>query len=1136
MRADLNPFRTVRPITWLGLVVGWCVASSAAGLVAAEPVSGEEFFETTIRHLLVERCHDCHGAGKQWAGLRLDSREALLVGGDSGPAIVPGQPDDSELVRRVAETDESLRMPPEEAGEALSPDEIKALRHWIASGAPWPAADQPGADAVNALARDHWAFQPIDQPAPPEVDRQDWPTGPLDRFVLARLEAADLQPSPEADRRTLIRRATYDLTGLPPTPEEVAAFVSDEAPDAYERLIDRLLASPRYGEHWGRHWLDVARYSDTKGYVYAREERFFVHASVYRDWVIRAFNRDLPYDQFLLLQLAADQIAPDAPRDLAAMGFLTIGRRFIGVTPDIIDDRIDVVTRGLMGLTVSCARCHDHKYDPIPTADYYSLYGVFQNCVQRLVPIPPADEAAAPTDAFQQELTLRREKLRKASAERRAEAGERFRRRLADYLLAQRELEKYPELGFDQVLSTDDLIPSAVRRWETYLARAAVEGDAVLAAWLKFAELPDEGFAEAASELTAELAADATINARVRHAFSEPPASIEEVAQRYGRLADKVDQEWTALCEAATAAGEPVPTALPDAYDEAVRQLLYGPNAPCVIADEPISNIEMYFDSNTVNELWKLQGEVDRWLLPAPESAPHALILTDRSHTVDPQIFRRGNPAQKEEFVPKQFVAVVAGEERQPFEHGSGRRELAEAIVATDNPLTARVWVNRVWQHHFGQGLVSTPSDFGLRADRPSHPELLDWLASEFVNQGWSTKWLHRTIMQSSTYRQRSAPSDDAAVLARLNELDPDNRLLSRMNARRLDFEPLRDTFVALSGELDMTPGGKAVELFPQAAPFRRSVYGLVDRQFLPGLLRVFDFANPDLHSPQRSETTVPQQALFALNDPFVAGRARALASRVDGETSVADELRVRRLYQLVFQRDPTPDELDRALAFLAAADEPVDEVPLPTIAAWSYGHGELDESAGRLKQFEPLPYFDGAAWQGGPQWPDATLGWVQLTATGGHTGNDLAHSAIRRWSALQPGKLRVTSHATHDVAAGDGIRCWIVSSRHGILNSATLHNSSEAIDVAEVSVEAGDRIDFVVDYRDNLNNDQFLWAPVVELIEPLLAGDNGPSNHATLVRWDAARDFAGPPRELLTPFEQLAQLLLISNEALFVD
>lgn len=1093
-----------------------------------------EFFEKEIRPLLVESCLDCHGPREQHGGLRLDSLSGAIKGGDSGPAVVPRRPNESELLRRIAERDDELRMPPADAGGRLTARNIEALRRWISDGAAWPVPAD-GAATLPTGGRDHWAFQPVRRTSPPELGSTRSYRTPIDRFILHELEANGLGLSPPADRRTLIRRAAYDLTGLPPTSEDVEDFVSDDSVDAYERLIDRLLASPHYGEHWGRKWLDVARYSDTKGYVYAREERFFVHASNYRDWVVEATNHDLPYDRFLLLQLAADQANDAKPRDLAAMGFLTLGRRFLGVTPDIMDDRIDVVTRGLMGLTVSCARCHDHKYDPIPTADYYSLYGVFRSCVEKTVAIPRSDRAPVPTPEFVAELNKRERTLAEALARHRDEAAGRVREHLADYLHAQRELDRYPAEGFDVVLSKDDLIPASLRRWSAFLADAAKTQDHVFLPWFAFAELDDDEFPAGAIEVARQLAStDASlhVNPRIRQAFDEPPASPRDVADRYGQVFSEIDRQWQTLREAAAREQLPAPQSLSDPADEQLRQVLLGPQSPCVIPDEPLVNIEFFFDSQAVVELWRLQGEVDRWLLQAPESAPHAVILADREQPVTPRIFRRGNAATPGKEVPRRFLKAISGDDSPPFSKGSGRLEFAEAIIAPDNPLTARVWVNRVWRHHFGEGLVRTPSDFGLRAEAPTHPELLDWLAMRIIANGWSTKALHRQIMLSEVYRQSSTGAADPAQRHRAQQIDAENKLLWRMNVRRLGFEEIRDSLLAASAELDGTMGGKPAEALSAATyGLRRSLYGVVDRQFLPGVLRIFDFANPDLHSPQRSETTVPQQALFALNHPFVASRARTLAQRIADEpgNSTAD-VRLNRLFAAVFQREPTRPQRDAALAFLASADAESSQPAAPAGAsAWSYGYGELDADTGRLKSFHPLPHFTGAAWQGGPQWPDASLGWVQLTAKGGHAGNDLAHAAVRRWTAPRDLKVSVRSLAIHDVPAGDGIRCRILSNRHGQLASVLVHNERRQLEMDAIEVHTGDTLDFVVDYNANLNNDQFLWTPHIRVITP-------EDDTSTPVEWNAESDFVGPREALLDPWEQLAQALLVSNELFFAD
>ena len=1107
--------------------LAWLVAAlilGARGGVFARPPAGDESFEKEVRPLLIERCIKCHGAEKQKGGLRLDSGKAASEGGESGPAVVPGRAGESLIIEAVRQAGD-LKMPPD---KKLGDEQIAALERWVKSGAPWPESPAMTTDAREAAWRSHWAFQPIRDPVPPKVEGAKPGQGGIDAFLLARLKEAGIKPSPRADRRTLIRRASYDLTGLPPTAAEVEAFVADPGPDAYPRLVDRLLASPHYGERWARHWLDVARYSDTKGYVYAREERFFVHAPAYRDWVVRALNEDMPYDRFLMLQIAADQEAPGDRPSLAAMGFLTLGRRFLGVTHDIIDDRIDVVARGTMGMTVGCARCHDHKFDPIPTADYYSLYGVFQNSIERLVPVA---EPVRRDESFEKELKSRQEALRKATAAARDEASARARGRLVDYLLAQRELSKYPEEGFDLILAKTDMIPAFVRRWVSYLAAEAKANDPVLVAWRRFSALRDDEFSGRAQEVARELAraGSPAVNRLVARAFATPPTSIKDVAERYGRLFADVDRQWQECLAKAKKGSTATPTALPEADAEALRQVLYAPWSPCVVPDEAVVSTESFFDSDTCTALWKVQGELDRWLIRS-EAPPYAVALVDRETIEEPRIFRRGNPANKGDEVPRRFLSAISGPDCKPFARGSGRHELARAIVDPANPLTARVWVNRVWQHHFGAGLVRTASDFGLRAESPSHPELLDWLARRLVAGGWSIKALHRLILLSDAYQRRSDGPDDPSARDRALQADPENRLLWRMNPKRLEFEELRDTMLADSGELDRRIGGRADELFPAGASnVRRTLYGLVDRQFLSGVLRVFDFANPDLHIPQRSETTVPQQALFELNHRFVADRARALAAKIKPSTGDRSE-GVRRLYQAVYQRGPTETQRRAALAFLdAAVAEPPPKVS-PESLTWSYGYAAIDPTARKLDGFHPLPHFTGDAWGGGPQWPDAALGWARLTAKGGHAGNDLQHAVVRRWTAPRDGTVTVKSTAIHEVKAGDGIRCWVISSRHGVLKSETVHHGRKSLDVDSIAVKAGDRIDFVVDILGGLNSDQFLWAPEIrEMTSPEFTAEGAHS-------LDEARDFAGPQPPRLTPWEQLAQVLLMSNELTFVD
>ena len=714
---------------------------------AAPPVSpaAAEFFEKKVRPVLVNHCVNCHGPKKQQAELRLDSRAGLLKGSDSGAVVVPGNPEKSLLLRAIRH-DGDIKMPP----KGKLPDAVIAdLTNWVKMGAPWPESTAVAARwNVEEARKRHWAFQPVKRVAVPVVsDPKVVIRNSIDAFVSAKQQAAGLAMSPEADRRTLLRRLSFDLLGLPPTPDEVAAFEEDSRPDAYEMVVERLLASPAYGERWGRHWLDVARYADTKGYVFT-EERRYPFSYTYRDYTIRAFNEDLPYDQFIMQQLAADRLDLDADRrPLAAMGFLTLGRRFLNNIHDIIDDRIDVIMRGLQGMTVTCARCHDHKFDPIPSRDYYSLYGVFASSIE-------------PKDL--------------------------------------------------PVITSPNSTPEGLN-------------------------------------------------------YQKRLAQLQQDVVDFQKKNEK----------------------------------------------ELKANNRKFRD-----ELRGLEKKVEQHKATHPGAPASAMVLNDAAQPTQPYVFLRGNPGNHGETVPRRYVEVIAGPERKPFTQGSGRLELARAIASRDNPLTARVMVNRIWMHHFGEGLVRTTSNFGLRGEPPTHPELLDWLSSRFMEDGWSIKNLHRLIVTSAAYRQTSEDRPDGKLA------DPENRLLWKMNRSRLDFEAMRDALLATSGQLDRRMGGVAVDITKSPSPSRRSVYGFIDRQNLPGMFRTFDLASPDAHTPQRFSTTVPQQALFLMNSPFAIEQAKAILARPDVAALTKPVERIERLHRLLYGRSADPEEVTLGMRFLEQGEK----------------------------------------------------------------------------------------------------------------------------------------------------------------------------------------------------------------------
>jgi hypothetical protein len=904
----------------------------------AFPPAAVEFFEARVRPIFVERCVKCHGPRKQSSGLRLDSRESLLKGGEHGPAIIAAEPDRSLLVRAVSQTDDELKMPPD--GKLPDPA-VAALRQWVALGAPWPdVTAKPSVRAGAAHQKSagttaHWAFQPVRRVIAPRVRDADWVRSSVDAFIRARLDAAGLTPSPRADRRTLIRRATIDLLGLPPTAEEIEAFEADAAPDAYERLIDRLLASPRYGERWGRHWLDVARYADTKGYVFTQDRRY-PYAYTYRDYVIAALNADLGYDQFILQQVAADQLARgEDRRPLAALGFLTVGRRFLLEENEIIDDRIDVVCRGLMGLTVTCARCHDHKYDPIPTEDYYSLYGVFASSVEPAeLPLLRARGDGPQYADYQQKLRAAEKAREDYLAKVRDEFWADMKVRLSEYLTVAHRLNFEQESGNLEERAVAGRLNSRrlkglIILWNRRLAAVDVH-DPVLGPWRAFAAVSAAKFADGARQILRELTLPKDAKARAVHRLvarallAGPPASMGEVVARYTALFAELEARWkdhTARSKSPGTTG----AGLPEPEWESLCQAIFGPQGALAVSTK---GMEFLLDQAEHDRLGNFDAAISQVNATHPGAPARAMVMNDAPQPVDPHVFVRGNPERRGPAVPRRFLRLLAGPDRAPFRNGSGRLELAMAIADARNPLTARVIANRVWQWHFGKGLVATPSDFGLRSDPPSHPELLDYVASELAASGWSLKRLHRRIMTSSTYQERS--DSRTAELER----DPENRLFWRFPRQRLDFESMRDSVLAVSGSLRPSFGGPPTPITEPRSSARRTLYGLIDRQNLDGDYRTFDFAVPDATSPRRFVTTVPQQALFLMNSPFLHEQARRLAAARrpgspgagrDDKSKPKDDTSqgVRRLYRCVFGRAPDADELALATEFIRRQSGP---------------------------------------------------------------------------------------------------------------------------------------------------------------------------------------------------------------------
>lgn len=788
----------------------------------------------------------------------------------------------------------------------------------------------------------HWAYRPITMPDLPS-NAAAAASAPVDRFVCQALSDANMRPSPAADKWTLIRRATFDLTGLPPTWEEVQSFISDSTPDAFARVVDRLLNSPRYGEQWGRHWLDIARYADTHGGAALGFTRF-PYSYTYRDYVIRAFNADLPYNRFLLEQIAADEINPPVTADtLAALGFITVGRQFRNLH-DTIDDRIDVVTRGLMGLTVTCARCHDHKYDDIPTADYYSLYSVFA-ASESPQELPVVGEPQDTPEYQEYGLELRRRQRTRDDfiREQTVVMRERLRQQVGLYLT---ELVKgTPEQDLSTIdlsYRTDDIRPLILDRWRNYLRRDVNVDDPVFGPWHRLSKLPAENFATECNKLIGQWraengdavatpdkyhqwdAAPPRWNPRVLDAIaSRKAASMLDVAAAYGELFAAVHTEWLRGCVAmaleATATAPDVADVGPEhvavnsPVNRQLRRHLYASNSPIAIADSEGAKL---LNRPMRDHGGGLAGAIAELNLNHPGSPPRAMALAERSTQPPQHVFEYGMPTERGEVVSPHFLTVLTGANARIYKDGQRRLELAQSVIEPSNPLTRRVVVNWVWQRHFGKGLVRTPDNFGVEGEPPTHPKLLDYLAARLLENGWSLKQLHREIMLSATYQQAGLENTDYRLR------DPENRLLWRMPTQRIGLEAMRDAMLAVAGRLDTTMGGRAFDLFAEPSVPRRTVYGFVNRDVIPQMFSTFDMADPNACTADRPSTTVPQQSLFALNSNFIHEQATQVLTFADVAAKSDNSERVVALYRHVYAREPKEPELKACLKYVASQSD----------------------------------------------------------------------------------------------------------------------------------------------------------------------------------------------------------------------
>lgn len=956
----------------------------SATLAASLPAFADDDFEKNVRPLLVEHCIKCHGPEKAKSGLRLDSREAILKGGNTGPSAVSGKPDESYIIK-VIEYKDDLRMPP----KAKLPDAaIATLRQWVAKGLVWPASvSTPGTTTAIAEAqRKWWAFQPIKVVTPPVSKNQQWVKSAIDHFIAAKLESQMLTLNQPADRRTLLRRATYDLTGLPPTPEEVDAFLNDKSPEAFTKVIDRLLASPHYGERWGRHWLDLVRYADTAG---ENSDHPVPDAWRYRNWVIDSFNRGQPYDEFIREQIAGDLIGKTGPPEqyasrVVATGFLAIARRFGHDTDTDMhlthEDTIDVLGKAFLGLSISCARCHDHKYDPITARDYYALSGILQStrfpfpgCEAKqqprdMMPLLPPTEWAKVVEPYQKRLATLDAELKQSTDAQAKLLGElKASAAKSQLLLGKGEIADggKQDFGTSPGKPLDPVDVKIGHSIQLSILPLSNHGaDSTHVEW----EIAEVGGQQRKWNLTHDVIddllagnphADHLKNDAVWWFLDGQKLLGEPVRDISGKPGLHAWRNGDTPSVFANSTPQPIAvwTKLP------ARSLFVhpGPNGPVAVAwVSPIAGkvqitgriidahpggpdgvgwtidhfaSDQHAGLKRVIELEKQRSVLTEQRIEFVRKAPRqdtAYAVTE-GKIANSRIHLRGDPEKLGVEVPRRWLEVLGGQQVTQLE--SGRLQLAQWLTDSKNPLTARVMVNRIWQHHFGKGLVQTPNDFGTRGMKPTHPELLDWLATEFVESGWSVKAMHRKILLSAVYQQASTGRAEAL------ERDPNNETYWRFDRQRLSAEELRDSLLALSGQLDRTPGGPhpfpptSAWGFTQHNPFsanyetnKRSVYLMTLRNRRHPFLGLFDGADPNASTPNRQVTTVPTQSLYFFNDSFFHAQCEGVATLVLRKTE--DTVRVDELFRLALQRIPTPQDRTRSLMFLQTYTVSLKDIP----------------------------------------------------------------------------------------------------------------------------------------------------------------------------------------------------------------
>ena len=934
---------------------------------------------------------------------------------------------------------------------------------------------------LEKFRKEYWAFQKVSVNIP-EIN-SEWIRSDIDKFILSKMNEKFLSPSPEAEKAVLIKRAYYALSGLPPTYEEVQKFISNKAPDAYEKLIDDLLSKKSYGEKWGRHWLDLVRFADTQGFLAGNRNTKYPFSYTFRDFVIRSFNEDKPYNEFIMLHLAADKMELKDKRDLAGLGFLTTGERFLNKRHEIINDQIDVTTQGFLAMTVACSRCHDHKFDPIPTADYYSMFGIFDSIQEPSLdklPIIAKPHNSESYEKYQVELQTLEKKILDIKQGFRDKIEAEWQKVAQDYVayifnqnMGNKKLAKIDSMG-------NQFRNRLISEIKTYM----------------FAERRNPVFrllvnlSNKKSDFKKVLAKELTLKKSNKHLQDllkkKNPKNRGEFLEIYKNLIIQAQKDSAKYPE--------------------INEAFFGKKFKSLLYDKDV----IRYISNAEDGKYNKTKNAIKEHYTSPGAPARAMVVEDKAKPTSPRIFIRGKRETRGDVVPRRFLQVVSSKkEHEKFTQGSGRLELAKAIADEKNPLTARVIVNRVWQWHFGTGIVNTPSNFGLLGSRPTHPELLDYLADYFVKNNWSFKKLHKLIMTSAVYKQASTNRRDMAAI------DGANTYLWKMNNRRLTWEELRDSLVVKTGKLKSFNGPPVEMLKDEYQPYR-TIYGFIDRNNVHSAYKSFDFPSALVTCEFRTTTIVPQQGLFLLNSNFVMKTSQMLSANLKGNS---EEEKIRNLFKEVYSRLPTDEEVAFCKEYLQQAAVTFKEKAVPE---WIFGYATLTDDK-MIKDFVKFKFFNKSRWQVSQSFPDKKIGHAMLSSKGGHPGRNKA--VVRRCRIHKSGTLSIKGTLKHKNKNGNGVRVLIL--HNGSLmgewdcKTQTISTACENIDV-----KAGDYIDLVVDSKANPTSDAFEWP-----LDMQLKANSQVEEFSTVDSF-----FDKKTVKAYSPWDGLAQVLMISNEFLYVD